>query len=131
MWIDVCAVTDLEPERGAAALVNDQQVALFRLFDGAVLAVQNLDPVSGASVMSRGIVGSRGDRPTLASPVYKQIYDVSTGECLDALGAEIDGNPPRLRSFEVQVADGRVQVRVPAEATLSPRTPQAAGVAGA
>ena len=39
------------------------------------------DPHTGAPVMARGIVGSRGDRPTIASPLHKQVYDLGTGEC--------------------------------------------------
>ena len=69
-WTAVCRVDDLSPERGAAALVGGDQVALFRTFDDTVYAVQQLDPYSGAHVMSRGIVGTRGDIPTVASPMY-------------------------------------------------------------
>lgn len=87
-WQRVCAVTDLEVERGRAALLGEQQVALFLLHDGTVLAVQNTDPYSGASVLSRGIVGSRGDVPTLASPMFKQVFDLRTGRCLDPQGGE-------------------------------------------
>ena len=59
-WLAVCALGDLEVERGRAALIDGEQVALFLLHDGRVHAVQNLDPYSGAYVMSRGIVGDRG-----------------------------------------------------------------------
>ena len=66
---DQCLVTgSTPPARGAgvAALVEDDQVALVRLADGRVHAVGDRDPRSGATVMSRSIVGSRHDRPTLA-----------------------------------------------------------------
>ncbi len=46
-------------------------------------AVDNVDPFSGASVLSRGIVGDAGGVPTVASPVYKQRFDLRTGRCLD------------------------------------------------
>ena len=104
-WVDVCAYADLVPERGAAALVGGQQVALFRLADGSVHAVGHHDPFSGANVMARGLVGTRGDVDTVASPVYKQVFDVRTGQCLD------DGSV-RLPSWPVQVAEGRVRVRI-------------------
>ena len=105
-WTAVCTVDDLPRERGAAALVGRTQVALFRTFDDTVYAVQQLDPFSGANVMSRGIVGTRGGVPTVASPMYKQVFDLRTGECLDAVGKE----PQRLRTFAVQVVDGVVSV---------------------
>jgi NAD(P)H-dependent nitrite reductase small subunit len=74
-------VERLVPERGAAVLVDGQQVALF-LVDGSVYAVSHHDPYSGANVMARGIVGSSGERVTVASPMYKQVFDLATGVCL-------------------------------------------------
>ncbi|GAA1527092.1 NAD(P)H-dependent nitrite reductase small subunit [Microbacterium ginsengiterrae] len=84
--VRVCGIGDLEVERGRAALIGADQVALFLLDDGSVHAVSNLDPYSGANVISRGIVGTRGDAPTIASPMYKQVFDLRTGACLDTQG---------------------------------------------
>ena len=105
-WVPVCGLKALSPERGAAALVEGVQVALFRTHDDRVYAVQQLDPFSGAHVISRGIVGTRGDVPTVASPMYKQVFDLRTGECLDPVGKE----PVHLRTYAVRVADGVVSV---------------------
>lgn len=89
-WIELCSVEDLVPERGVAALLPAldadhpaQQIALFRTFDGAVFATQQLDPYSEAFVMSRGIVGDYKSAPTVASPVYKQVFDLATGVCVN------------------------------------------------
>lgn len=105
-WLAVCRVDDLVRERGAAALVDDEQVAVFRLSDDAVHAVQQLDPFSGAYVMARGLVGTRGDAPTVASPMYKQIFDLRDGRCLEPIGAE----PQHLRTWPVLVEDGVVYI---------------------
>lgn len=110
-WVPVCRVADLVPERGVAALVDGEQVALFRLVDGRVLAVQQRDPFSGAHVLSRGIVGTRtvdGEVvPTVASPMYKQVFDLRTGRCLDPVGKEpVDGLTADLRTWEVRVDGG-------------------------
>lgn len=105
-WTPVCRLVDLVPERGAAALVDDEQVALFRIGDDEVLAVQQLDPFSGAHVMSRGIVGSRAGAVTVASPMYKQVFDLHSGECLDPVGKE----PQHLRTWRVRVQDDVVLV---------------------
>ncbi len=78
-FVAVCPLDRLEPDRGIAALVDGVQVALFRTSDGEIFAVGNQDPISGAYVMSRGIVGSRGDAPTVASPLHKQVYDLRSG----------------------------------------------------
>lgn len=104
-WTDVCALDDLLPDRGMAALVSGRQVALFRLVDGPVLAIANADPIGGANVLARGLVGSRGDRTVVFSPLYKQAFDLVTGECLDSAGVSV-------ATYPVQVRSGRVLVRV-------------------
>ena len=110
MWEPVCTLDDLVPERGAAAMVAGVQVALYRAHDGTVYAVQQHDPHSGANVMSRGLLGSLGEVPIVVSPMYKQVYDLRTGACLDSIGME----PVALRTWPVRVVDGEVLVGVEA-----------------
>ncbi|MFL6157149.1 MAG: nitrite reductase small subunit NirD, partial [Marmoricola sp.] len=89
-WVGVCTKRQLVPERGVAVLVGDQQVALFRVTgpDGSefVYAVGHRDPFADANVIARGIIGSVGNgqdqRDTVASPMYKHVFDLRTGECL-------------------------------------------------
>lgn len=111
-WTQVCPYERLEPDRGLAALVAGVQVALFRLADGQLFAIGNQDPITGAQVLSRGIVGTRRDAPVVASPLHKQSYDLRTGECLDAPGV-------RVPTFSVRCVDGMVQVAVPAPAEMA------------
>ena len=106
-WTPICRYEDLLPERGAAALVGDQQVALFRSVTGELHAIGNIDPFTGAAVLSRGIVGSRGDTPTVASPLHKQVFDLRTGACLDDDRRHVPVFPVRRRG-------GRVEVKVEA-----------------
>lgn len=102
-WNSICPAARLPVERGVAALVNGMQVAVFRTPEDRLYALSNLDPFSDAMVISRGIVGSRGDRPTVASPVYKQVFDLETGQCLDDPSVQ-------LEVHQVRVVDGMVQV---------------------
>lgn len=102
-FIAVCRLEQLERERGATALVHGQAVAVFRTYDDQVFALGNYDPFSKSSVISRGIVGTRGETPFVASPVYKQAFDLRTGECLDDAGV-------RIPSYDVRVEDGVVLV---------------------
>ena len=104
-WTSVCPLERLQPERGAAALIGSIQIALIRTYDGSVFAIDNRDPLAGAQVMSRGIVGSRGDTPTISSPLHKQVYDLRTGECLDVPGIT-------LPTYPVRCTDGLVEVAV-------------------
>lgn len=101
----VCGFDRLLPERGVAALIGDRQIALFRTYDGQVFALSNTDPVSGANVMSRGIVGNRGDVPTVASPMFKQVYDLRTGVCLDDPSLVLTVYPVRVTDGQVIVGD--------------------------
>jgi nitrite reductase (NADH) small subunit len=105
VWTAVCQFDDLLPERGVAALLGPVQVAVVRLHDGRLRAVGNRDPISGRYVLSRGVVGTRGDRPVIASPMHKQAYDLDTGECLDA--------DVKVPVFPVRVRDGVVEVGSP------------------
>jgi nitrite reductase (NADH) small subunit len=106
-WIPVCPYRSLEPERGVAALIHGAPVAVFRLFDGTVHAIGNIDPFTGASVLSRGIVGSRADAPTVASPLHKQVYDLRSGVCLDAPEVAVEVYSVRLRDGLVEVGCDR------------------------
>jgi nitrite reductase (NADH) small subunit len=102
-WVPVCRTDQLRVDVGVAALAGGQQVALFRLGVEEIRAIGNLDPYSRANVLSRGIVGSRGEKVFVASPMYKQPFDLRTGECLDDPAVSVP-------TFLVRVVDGMVQV---------------------
>jgi nitrite reductase (NADH) small subunit len=104
-WTAICGYDELLPERGVAALVGGQQVAVFRTFDGVLYAIGNRDPFSGAYVLSRGIVGSRGDAPTVASPLFKQVFDLRTGRCVTEAEAAVPVH-------DVRVVDGTIEIRL-------------------
>src|SRR6185436_6732580 len=107
-WIDVCAVDDITPDTGVAVLIGDLQIALVRVGEGEeqqIFAVGNYDPFSHAFVIARGIVGDRGGTPKIASPIFKQSFDLVTGQCLD------DPNV-RLPSYPTRVRDGRIAISV-------------------
>ena len=102
-WVAVCRVADLQPGRGACVLVDGRQVALFRVEGDEVVGLANHDPASGANVLSRGLLGSRGDRRYVASPMYKHRFDLDTGVCLDDESLAVG-------TYAVRVADGLVEV---------------------
>jgi nitrite reductase (NADH) small subunit len=105
-WVEVCSLDDITPDTGVAALIAGQQVAIVRVGEGdEVYAVGNYDPFSHAFVIARGIVGDRGGIPKIASPIFKQSFDLRTGQCLD-------DPDTRIPSYPVRVRDGRVAVLV-------------------
>jgi len=83
-WTVVCELDDIVPNTGVCALVGDEQVAVFRIGNRELYAIDNFDPNANASVLSRGLVGSLAGRIVVASPIYKQHFDLRTGECLEA-----------------------------------------------
>jgi len=100
-WIPVCRLGDLEPGRGTALLVDGRQVAAFRSRTGELYALDNRDPFSGAYVLARSLLGTRGDVPVLVSPMYKQAFDLRDGTCLDQDTAP-DGRSSTLRTWPIR-----------------------------
>lgn len=101
-WVTVCSLDQILPNTGVCALVDGQQVAIFRV--GAELyAIDNYDPFSKAYVLSRGIVGDRNGVPKVASPIYKQNFNLQTGECFNDPSVQ-------LATFAVRVVDHQVQI---------------------
>ena len=108
-WTDVCAVDDILPDTGVCARVDGQHVAIFRVRSAGqadrFFAIDNVDPKSGASVLSRGLVGSLGGRVVVASPLYKQHIDLQTGECLEQAEWSV-------RAHAVRTDGGCVQIQL-------------------
>jgi nitrite reductase (NADH) small subunit len=106
-WVQICALDDIVPNTGVCALVEGKQVAVFNVAqgEGGVYAIDNYDPCSQAAVLSRGLIGSLGERIVVASPIYKQHFDLRTGECLEAPEHSVS-------AFAAQVKDGQVWVAV-------------------
>jgi nitrite reductase (NADH) small subunit len=103
-WTEVCSLQDVVPDTGVCALVDGRQVALVRVGEGdEVYAIDNFDPFGKAFVLSRGIVGDRKGVPKIASPLYKQSFDLRNGQCLDDAAV-------RVRAYQVRVRDGRIEV---------------------
>ncbi|HEY4395049.1 MAG TPA: nitrite reductase small subunit NirD [Polyangia bacterium] len=117
-WVDLCALDDITPDTGVAALVGGRQIALVRVGAGdEVYAVDNFDPYSGAFVIARGIVGDRQGVPKICSPIFKQSFDLRTGQCLDDPAV-------RLAAYAVRVAGGRIQIAPPGEPEPAGQAPK-------
>lgn len=102
-------VQDLVPNSGVCALYDQgdetHEIALFYVpdSDAKIYAVSNWDPIGKASVMSRGMVGSIGDKLVVASPLYKQHFCLQTGACLEE---EVS-----LSVYQIEQRDGAVYLQ--------------------
>lgn len=104
-WLSVCQSTDVIPGTGVCALVSGKQVAIFRSQNPEQLfALDNYDPLGKANVLSRGIQGSIGEDLVVASPLYKQHYVLSSGQCLEA--------DVSVAVYPVRELDGWVEVGI-------------------
>ncbi|MFI6378605.1 nitrite reductase small subunit NirD [Streptomyces sp. NPDC050658] len=96
-WFKVCDRARLEPGRGIAALLPDgRQAAVFVDRAGRAYAIDNRDPFTGAAVLSRGLLGTAGGRPFVASPLLKQRFDLETGRCLDDDSVRVETHAVRV-----------------------------------
>ncbi|MBL0730509.1 nitrite reductase small subunit NirD [Piscinibacter sp. HJYY11] len=103
-WTDICAADDILPNTGVCALVEGRHVAVFRVGGEQYYAIDNVDPKSGASVLSRGLVGNLGDHIVVASPLYKNHFDLRTGACLELPEHSVKAHAVQLDGGRVRVA---------------------------
>jgi len=104
-WRTICALDEILPDTGVAALLGDTQVAIFRVGESdEVHALGNCDPFSGANVLARGLIGDLGGVLVVASPVYKQHFSLTNGVCLEDAEVSVPVFPVRVFNGAVQLA---------------------------
>jgi len=107
-WSRICPVSSLELDRGVRALVAGEAVAVFATSFSGVHAIGDLDPFSGASVLSRGLIGATvvDDHPVpfVASPLRKQRFDLRDGRSLEDPDVTAGSWPARLRDGWLEIA---------------------------
>ena len=104
-WNSVCNIDDIVPATGVCALVNGEQVAIFRpRHDDQVYAISNIDPFFQSSVLSRGIIAEHQGELWIASPLKKQRFRLRDGLCMEDESRSV-------AHFEARVKDGEVQIK--------------------
>jgi nitrite reductase (NADH) small subunit len=101
-WLNICNVSDLQEDSGICALVNNEQVAIFYV-KNTVYAVSNFDPFGNANVLSRGVVGDLKGQIIVASPLYKQHFNLETGVCLEDENVILPVYATRIENDTVQI----------------------------
>lgn len=104
-WVEVCSLDDITPNTGVGALIDNQQIAIFRVgTEKRVYALSNQDPFSQAFVMSRGIIGDLQGERVVASPIYKQHFSLATGRCLEDKDKKLLVFPSKIENGKVWVS---------------------------
>ncbi len=104
-WVAVCQDQDLIPGTGLCALVEGEQVAVFKIRkDSQLFAVSNYDPIGDANVLARGMTGSIGESIVVASPLYKQHFDLQTGQC-------VEDSEVSLKTFSVRKNGESIEIK--------------------
>ena len=101
--ITLCDQNDLVANSGICAIVDGQQIAIFYLPNESpqIYAIGNWDPIGKANVLSRGVVGDINERLVVASPLYKQHFDLLSGKCLEV-------NDVAVPVYKVELASDQV-----------------------
>lgn len=100
----ICTLSDLEEGWGEVALVEGHQYAVFRTAEDRVFITDHKDPNSGALVIARGILGKKAGVPTIASPLYKEEYNLETGECVNGADFTLPVYPSEVKDGEVYLS---------------------------
>jgi len=103
-WLKICALDLIAPGTGICALVDDQQVAVFRPHaDEQLFAISNMDPYGQANVLSRGLIVEHQAQLWVASPLKKQRFNLATGVCME-------DEQFNVKSYPLRIVDGTVEI---------------------
>ena len=101
----VCKISDIIPGTGVCALVNGQQVAIFRPTQAEqVHAISNTDPYFQSNVLSRGLIVEHQGELWVASPLKKQRFNLTTGVCMEDALFSVKAYKARVKSGQVEIA---------------------------
>ncbi len=102
-WHSVCSADDIGEQLGVRALLGQVQIAIFRI-KNEFFALDAIDPFSQAAVLSRGLVGDLKGHWVVASPLYKQHFDLRTGQCLEDESVAVKTYPVRNNAGRIEIA---------------------------
>ncbi|MEI8658561.1 nitrite reductase small subunit NirD [Vibrio sp. Hal054] len=101
----ICQISDIIPGTGVCALVNGEQVAVFRPTDAEeVFAISNTDPFYQSNVLSRGLICEHKGELWVASPLKKQRFNLATGGCMEDERFSVKSYQARVTKGEVEIA---------------------------
>jgi naphthalene 1,2-dioxygenase system ferredoxin subunit len=100
-WIDVAAEADLFEGAGIAVTPEGQDIALFKLEDGGVHAINNLCSHGNAKLCDGFVEGH-----TVECPFHQALFDVRDGTVSCGPATE------PVKSWPVKIENGRVLLKL-------------------
>ncbi|MCT7660140.1 nitrite reductase small subunit NirD [Mycobacterium deserti] len=97
--VDLGSVDQIPVGEGRTFAVGDGQIAVFRLRDGSLRAIDALCPHKGGPLAD----GLADDR-VVVCPLHGHTFDLCTGN-------ETGADPMSVRSYPVSVVDGTLRVK--------------------
>ncbi|WP_275571219.1 Rieske (2Fe-2S) protein [Mycolicibacterium vanbaalenii] len=100
MSVDVGSVDEIPVGEGRTFAVEDTQVAVFRLRDGSLRAVDAVCPHRGGP-----LADGLADDCVVVCPLHGHTFDMSTG-------SEVTGADLSVRSYPVDAVDGTIRLTI-------------------
>ncbi len=112
-WQAICAIEEIPEQAGIGARLGEQQIALFR-FGKTIYALEDREPGSDASVLSRGMLGDAGGEPVVISPLYKTRIRLRDGRQCDTGETAVRAWPVKVEGDQVWVGNEELVMRAEA-----------------
>jgi nitrite reductase (NADH) small subunit len=98
MSVDLGSVEQIPPGEGRTFAVDGVQIAVFRLRDGSLRAVDAVCPHRGGP-LADGLT----DDTVVVCPLHNHTFDLCSG-------AEVSGAAMSVRSYPLEAVDGRIML---------------------
>ncbi|WP_404415189.1 nitrite reductase small subunit NirD [Vreelandella aquamarina] len=104
-WHPICHLEDLVANSGVVVWLDAQPVALFWLPDQepSLYALAHYDPLAKAEVLAHGLICESQGEWSVASPLYKQHYRLSDGQCLEDTSVKVCTWPVRIINKGIEI----------------------------
>lgn len=96
--IQVGPVDDIPVGQGRTFTVDGEQIAVFRLRDGSLRAIDAVCPHKGGP-----LADGLADDQVVVCPLHGHTFDMATG-------SEAGGHPMSVRSYPVSAVDGTIRI---------------------
>lgn len=103
-WVDICDENALPSFGGIAAWLENRAIAIFNLGELGLFAISNVDPATGVSLLSRGLICELEGDIFVASPLHKQHYSLTNGQCIEDANLSV-------QLYPISCEGGRVRVQ--------------------